>query len=76
MNLCATCRAKRRREQSRKVKAGLQRARARGARIGRRPFDDPRLREEVAQLRERGYSIREIAQALQVSKTWVHKALQ
>ena len=76
MKLCATCKVLWRQEHSRKVKAGLELARARGTRIGRRPLEDPALLVTVARLRERGYSIREIAQALQVSKTWVWKAVQ
>ena len=76
MKLCATCRLTFRREQSRKVKAGLARAKAEGKRLGRQPLHDPQLLVRVATLRERGYSIREIARELQVSKTWVWKALQ
>jgi putative DNA-invertase from lambdoid prophage Rac len=76
MKLCATCRLEFRREQSRKIKAGLARAKAAGKRLARQPLDDLQLLVRVAQLRKRGYSIRGIARAFRVSKTWVWKAVQ
>jgi DNA invertase Pin-like site-specific DNA recombinase len=76
MKLCATCRLRFQREQSRKVKAGLVKAKAAGKRIGREPFSDPQLLQAVAELRARGYSIREIARELHVAKTWVWKMVQ
>jgi DNA invertase Pin-like site-specific DNA recombinase len=56
-----------------RVRAGLRNARAKGKRLGRPPVcvDTSRLE----QLRGEGWSIREIAEALGVSRSLVHKTL-
>jgi hypothetical protein len=73
MKLCDTCPAIFQRE----VAEDQSRA-CTGESLRRTPWrprmEDAGLLQAVARLRERGYSIREIAQALQVSKSWVHKA--
>jgi DNA invertase Pin-like site-specific DNA recombinase len=71
MKLCRRCRAGLNQE----IKAALARAKARGLVLGRRPTHT-HLVEDAVQLRARGSSIREIARALQMSKTWVWKAVQ
>lgn len=59
-----------------RVKAGMQNAKSKGIRLGRRPFIDPGLLKTVADMRGRKKSIREIAKALRVSKSLVHKTLK
>lgn len=56
-----------------RVKAGIENARAKGKRIGRKPIalDLPRLRA----LRSEGRTIRQIASALGCSRSLVHKTL-
>jgi DNA invertase Pin-like site-specific DNA recombinase len=56
-----------------RVRAGLRNARAKGKRLGRPPVCVDTSR--VAQLRGEGWSIREIAAALGVSRSLVHKTL-
>ncbi len=56
-----------------RVRAGLRNARAKGRRLGRPPACVDISR--VAQLRGEGWSIREIAEALGVSRSLVHKTL-
>jgi DNA invertase Pin-like site-specific DNA recombinase len=56
-----------------RVRAGLRNARAKGKRLGRPPVCVDTSR--VAQLRGEGWSIREIAEALGVSRSLVHKTL-
>jgi DNA invertase Pin-like site-specific DNA recombinase len=56
-----------------RVRAGLRNARAKGTRLGRPPVCVDTSR--VAQLRGEGWSIREIAEALGVSRSLVHKTL-
>jgi DNA invertase Pin-like site-specific DNA recombinase len=56
-----------------RVRAGLRNARAKGRRLGRPPVCVDTSR--VAQLRGEGWSIREIAEALGVSRSLVHKTL-
>jgi DNA invertase Pin-like site-specific DNA recombinase len=57
-----------------RVKAGIRNAKAKGRRVGRRPsvIDHGRL----ATLRSQGRTIREIAKAMGVSRSLVHKTLQ
>lgn len=56
-----------------RVRAGLRNARAKGRRLGRPAISLDISR--VAQLRDQGCSIREIAEALGVSRSLVHKTL-
>jgi len=60
-----------------KVRDGQERARARGVRIG--PPTNPRLTTEVIEraraMGEEGASLREIAAALHVPKSTLHRAL-
>jgi len=59
-----------------RIRAGLQNARVKGRRLGRRPiFDSGHLRT-VAQLKGRGKSVRQIAREMRVSKSLVHKTLK
>jgi DNA invertase Pin-like site-specific DNA recombinase len=59
-----------------RVMAGIQHARTKGIRIGRRPFFDITNLRTVTDMRDRGMSIRDIAKALKVSKSLVHKTLK
>ena len=56
-----------------RIRGGIRRARERGQRLGRRPLTDPSLLGTVLQMRAQGKSIREIAEAAKVSKSFVHK---
>ena len=59
-----------------RVKAGLQNAKSKGIRVGRRPKIDMTLLRAVADMTDRGMSTRRISKALGVSKSLVHKALK
>jgi DNA invertase Pin-like site-specific DNA recombinase len=59
-----------------RVKAGIQNARVKGKRLGRRPFDDTRLLRTIADMRHGKMSMRAIAGRLNVSKSFVHKTLK
>ena len=59
-----------------RVRAGLQNARNKGKRIGRRPLIDMARLRTVADMRSRGTSVRRIARDVGVSKSLVHKTLQ
>lgn len=59
-----------------RVKAGLQNARAKGKRLGRRPFDDTRLLWTIMDMRHKKIPIRAIAGHLNVSKSFVHKTIK
>lgn len=56
-----------------RVKAGLQNAKSKGVRLGRRPKLDVTLLRAVADMREKGMSLRQIAKAEGVSRGLVHK---
>jgi DNA invertase Pin-like site-specific DNA recombinase len=61
-----------------RVRAGLDRARLKGTRSGR-PIGRPHVvfhRDQVAELREQGQSLREIARRLRVSYGTIHRLLQ
>jgi DNA invertase Pin-like site-specific DNA recombinase len=57
-----------------RVKAGLANARAKGQRLGR-PVKDPSAAERVATMRDRGMSLRAIAEAEGLSASGVRKML-
>ncbi len=59
-----------------RIKGGMATAKARGVRIGRRPTIDEHLTQQILQMNGMGKSIREIAKALYVSKSAVHKTLK
>jgi DNA invertase Pin-like site-specific DNA recombinase len=59
-----------------RIRGGIRRAKEQGKRLGRRPLSDPSLLRTVMELRTAGQSIRTIAQAVQVSKSVVHKICQ
>lgn len=59
-----------------RVKAGLQNAKSKGMRLGRRSKIDTELLETVRHMRDRGMSLGQIAKAVRVSKTLVHKTLK
>lgn len=59
-----------------RVKAGMQNAKSKGIRLGRRPKIDVTLLKTVADMRGRGMSLRQIAKAERVSKSLVHKTTQ
>lgn len=59
-----------------RVKAGMQNAKSKGIRVGRRPLIDTKLLRAVADMTDRGMSTRRISKALGVSKSLVHKALK
>jgi DNA invertase Pin-like site-specific DNA recombinase len=58
-----------------RVRAGLERARAEGTRLGRPPLD-PALIEKIRTLRRQGLSVRAIAVRLQQSRSVVSKYTQ
>lgn len=47
-----------------------------GKRLGRRPLSDPEFFRTVVQLKAEGHSLRAIAEAVKVSKSFVHKTCQ
>ena len=59
-----------------RVRAGIQNAKSKGIRVGRRPLIDKRLLGTVRDMKDRGMSIRGISRELGVSKSLVHKSLQ
>jgi DNA invertase Pin-like site-specific DNA recombinase len=56
-----------------RIRGGIRRAREQGKRLGRRPLTDPSLLGTVLQMKAQGKSIRAIAEAVKVSKSFVHK---
>ena len=56
-----------------RIRGGIRRAREQGKRLGRRPLTDPSLLRTVLQMKAQGKSIRAIAEATKVSKSFVHK---
>ena len=59
-----------------RVRAGIQNAKNKGIRVGRRPLIDNKLLGTVRDMKGRGMSIRGISSELGVSKSLVHKSLQ
>jgi len=59
-----------------RVKAGIQNARAKGRRIGRRSLIDTELLTAINNRHGSGKTIRQIAGELEVSKSLVHKTLK
>ncbi len=59
-----------------RIRGGIRRAREQGKRLGRRPLSDPSLLQTVLEMKAKGKSIREIADAVKVSKSFVHKTCQ
>ena len=59
-----------------RVRAGLENARRKGKRPGRRPFFDIASLGTLGRLRDRGMSVRAIAREMKVSKSLVHKSLK
>jgi DNA invertase Pin-like site-specific DNA recombinase len=59
-----------------RVRAGIQNAKSKGIRVGRRPLIDKRLLGTVRDMKGKGMSIRGISRELGVSKSLVHKSLQ
>jgi DNA invertase Pin-like site-specific DNA recombinase len=59
-----------------RVKAGIQNAKSKGIRVGRRPLIDEKLLRTVRDRRDKGMSLRNISKELGVSKSLVHKSLQ
>jgi DNA invertase Pin-like site-specific DNA recombinase len=58
-----------------RVKAGLQRAKAQGKRLGRAPIDDTK-RQRILELRAKGWGIRKIASELRTGVGTVSKFLK
>ena len=56
-----------------RVKAGLNHAKAKGVKLGRPSPDFDR--DELIRLRDSGLTIRDIAQRLNLTKSFVHKTL-
>jgi len=56
-----------------RIRGGIRRAREQGTRLGRRPFADPSLLRTILLMKAQGKPIRAIAEALKVSKSFVHK---
>ena len=59
-----------------RVKAGIQNAKSKGIRVGRRPLIDEKLLRTVRDMKGKGMSIRGISKELGLSKSLVHKSLQ
>jgi putative DNA-invertase from lambdoid prophage Rac len=59
-----------------RVRAGIQNAKSKGIRVGRRPLIDKRLLGTVRDMKGKGMSIRGISRELGLSKSLVHKTLQ
>jgi putative DNA-invertase from lambdoid prophage Rac len=59
-----------------RVKAGIQNAKNKGIRVGRRPLIDTGLLKTMADMRSKGMPIRKISNALRVSRSLVHKTLK
>lgn len=59
-----------------RIRGGLRRAKEQGKKLGRRPLTDQRLLGTILHMRSRGQSFRQIAKALRVSKSLVHKSYQ
>jgi putative DNA-invertase from lambdoid prophage Rac len=59
-----------------RVKAGIQNAKSKGIRVGRRPLINEKLLRTIKDMRHRKISIRGISKKLGVSKSLVHKSLQ
>ena len=59
-----------------RVRAGIQNAKSKGIRVGRRPLIDKRLLGTARDMKGRGMSIRGISRELGLSKSLVHKTLQ
>jgi len=59
-----------------RVRAGLENARRKGKRPGRRPIFDIASLGTLGRLRDRGMSVRSIAREMKVSKSLVHKSLK
>jgi DNA invertase Pin-like site-specific DNA recombinase len=56
-----------------RVRAGLERARSQGKKLGRRRNDDPKLAAEVRRLRTKGIGIGKIARTLRVGASYVQR---
>jgi DNA invertase Pin-like site-specific DNA recombinase len=59
-----------------RIRGGIRRAKEQGKRLGRRPVIDPDLLRTVVQMKAEGHSIRAIAEAVKLSKSFVHKTCQ
>ena len=59
-----------------RIRAGLQNARTKGRRLGRRPIFDIGHLRTIERLRGQGKSYRQIAKEMRVSKSLVHKTLK
>ena len=59
-----------------RVKAGIQNAKSKGIRVGRRPLIDTGLLKTVADMRDKGMTIRKISKAIRLSRSLVHKTLK
>jgi DNA invertase Pin-like site-specific DNA recombinase len=59
-----------------RVKAGIQNAKSKGIRVGRRPLIDTGLLGTARDMKDKGMSVRGISRELGVSKSLVHKTLQ
>jgi DNA invertase Pin-like site-specific DNA recombinase len=59
-----------------RVRAGLENARRKGKRPGRRPSFDMASLGTLGRLRDRGMSVRAIAREMKVSKSLVHNSLK
>jgi DNA invertase Pin-like site-specific DNA recombinase len=57
-----------------RVKAGIQNAKSKGIRVGRRPLVDERILSMVRDRKDRGISIRNISKELGLSRAVVHRA--
>ncbi len=56
-----------------RIRGGMRRAKEEGKRLGRRPINDPEVLGTVLRMKAQGKSVRAIAEAVNVSKSFVHK---
>jgi len=59
-----------------RVKAGIQNAKSKGIRVGRRPLIDERILNIVRDRKDKGMTIRSISRELGLSRSVVHRATQ
>ncbi len=56
-----------------RIRGGIRRAREEGKPLGRRPFADPDILRTISEMKAAGQSVRTIAKAVKLSKSFVHK---
>ncbi|OQW66503.1 MAG: hypothetical protein BVN28_00660 [Nitrospira sp. ST-bin4] len=57
-----------------RIRGGIRRAKEQGKQLGRRPLNDPSVLRTIHQMRTQGKSIHATAEAVRLSKAFVHNA--